>query len=183
MVIDRLPTQIGGEPLVLVTLVSEIHMLTAYLSTSAYVYGWRAQLIKPGSCKSTINGGKNFLLGTNIQHHPTRKQIGGISSSIDDTGHRGSHVFSSAAKSIPILACFDAENLSILVYPMVYIYMVYPHENPWKSLFSTVFHPQVSTWRFNFLFDPQKDFFAQAPGMIGCSLDSSAGKRSDRWRQ
>jgi hypothetical protein len=44
MVIDRLPTQIGGEPLVLATLVSEIHMLTAYLSTSAYVYGWRAQL-------------------------------------------------------------------------------------------------------------------------------------------
>ena len=149
MVIDRLPTQIGGEPLVLVTLVSEIHMLTAYLSTSAYVYGWRAQLIKPGSCKSTINGGKNFLLGTNIQHHPTRKQIGGISSSIDDTGHRGSHVFSSAAKSSPILACFDAENLSILVYPMVYmdIYGI----SPWKSMKIPVFHC-VSSPGFNLAF-------------------------------
>jgi hypothetical protein len=37
-------------------------------------------------------------------------------------------MFFSSAKSIPILAGFDAENLSILVYPMVYI--GYPHENP-----------------------------------------------------
>ena len=151
MVIDRLPTQIGGEPLVLVTLVSEIHMLTAYLSTSAYVYGWRAQLIKPGSCKSTINGGKNFLLGTNIQHHPTRKQIGGISSSIDDTGHRGSHVFSICCKVHPdsrMFWCWKSVYLSLPhgIYGYIWYIPMKIHENPCFPLcFIPRFQPGVST--------------------------------------
>ena len=53
-------------------------LLILLLQPSQYPPG-----IKPGNCKSTINGGymEFFCLGTNIQHHPT------IESMTPDTGH------------------------------------------------------------------------------------------------
>ena len=60
--------------------------------------------------------------------------------------------------------------------PIIYIYKD-PYERTYritrdfchKETFQVWHLLQVSTWRFNFLFDPQKDFFAQV--VLGGEID------------